>query len=117
MIPDFLEWLGSKWGDQREYLTCETHGGEFGRRDEKQTCPEGCELVVHVPNGEALMLRYLVWKHDQEWLPQHYMQSVSIETDEWTSYWRWLGRKWFARPASLLGGPLDELEGVTNGEA
>lgn len=73
-IADTLRFVGGFWGDQREYLSCPFHGGEIPwttDADAPHVCPQcGEALHVHLPHGEQLEIRYLVWRGRQKWIPQ-----------------------------------------------
>ena len=96
-----LEWAGSKWGDQDEYLLCEQC--EF-KCDWDDAAPHDCPackepLVVHVPHSEELGIRYAGWKYHQKWLPQ---RMYLYDGSDSYRYLRWLGREWRKRPAASL---------------
>lgn len=106
-VPDFLEWLGSLWGDQGDYLVCGADWGEpgCGRRfywseDDPvgNVCPDcGGTIYAHVPHSEELMIRYLCWKGDQGWMPQR-MYVYPGMGEEPYRYVQWRGREWRRRP-------------------
>lgn len=94
-FAEFLEWLGSHWGNQRDYLECAACRREYDWLAEVNRC-EACggELHVVVPNGEELQIRWLCWKTGQKWWPQRMYHALPEPSYR---YWQWLGREWLVK--------------------
>lgn len=98
-VSGILGWVGSQWGEQDEYLVCEPCDRRFDLTPlSPHTCP-ACdgELAVTVPNSEYVVLRWLVWKSKQEWIPQR-LYVLPTNDEQAYRYVRWRGREWLKRP-------------------
>jgi hypothetical protein len=66
MMRSLLEFIGSLYGDQEEYLVCDNdHRFPFDYHYDCPLCHE--ELRVHPSNSEMLPLRFQIWR--MKWFP------------------------------------------------
>jgi len=107
-FQDFVVWIGRFWGDQREYLTCHEHGGEFSWLESGggvHECPVcGESLRVHMPHDVMLGLRWQAWH--TRWFPYR-TYSWHREGGDVKTWWApmVLGRRvLWRRPYSRGGG-------------
>lgn len=93
---DVAKFIGSLWGDQREYLVCDNgHEHEWRYDEHLERCPE-CQrgLSVHISHAEQFELRFVLWR---ERVFPHRLYIYNTPSGPYR-IWRFRGKEFLRRP-------------------